>query len=110
VSARVRAAVGLLLVLVASASGCGTALNVYREFATTAAPPPEFYGGVRFEYNIITTPGEPPFDMRFLFLPFLLIDLPFSAVFDTLTLPWVAVRQAFAAQSTTGPETPNPSP
>lgn len=109
-SARFRPAVALVLVLVASASGCGTVLNIQREFATPTAPLPEFYGGVRFEYDFITTPQEPPFDVRFLFLPFILIDLPLSAVADTVTLPWVAVRQAIAAAIGSVSDPPESSP
>jgi uncharacterized protein YceK len=87
----------LVLVLALSASGCGTTLNIQREFVAATAAPPEFFGGVRSEYEFITTPQEPPIDVRFLFLPFILIDLPLSAVADTVTLPWVAVRRAIAA-------------
>src|SRR5262245_52072203 len=110
VSARIRFAVALVLVVAVSSSGCWTFLHIDREFMTSSGPPPEFYGGVRFEYHCITTPGEPPFDMRFVFLPFLLIDLPLSAVGDTVTLPWVAVRQVIAATTENASETSESRP
>ena len=105
-SARIRAVVALLLVPIACASGCGTIINIQQEFGTPTTPP-EFYGGVRIDTDLITTRGE-FFDMLQLVRPLAVIDLPFSAVFDTLALPWVAVRQFLATQSPTQPEPAEP--
>ena len=102
VSDRIRALVALVLVPIACASGCGTIINIQQEFGTPSTPP-EFYGGVRIDTDLLVTRGE-FFDMLQLIRPLAVIDLPLSAVFDTLALPWVAVRQVLAARSPTQPE------
>jgi len=69
------------LVVLISLGGCGTFMNVG---AVRCAPysPPHIYGGVQFdaEYQIAR--------LNFLQMLCGIVDLPFSLVADTLTLPW----------------------
>lgn len=87
--------------------GCGTIGN----FAAT--PRPMVYGGVQFDAAFLAAlhPGETT-DETIGMLVFLMLDLPLSAVGDTLTLPitlWLENRQNCVPVGVPEPERTEPA-
>ena len=89
--------------------GCGTLVNV------TSVAPPEIGGGQRLpyggviwdlegEYRALTAPPPSRFGVHLPMIFFYLIDLPFSAIGDTLTLP-ITIGEALGLSF---PEWPSP--
>jgi uncharacterized protein YceK len=72
-------------------TGCGTLANFPPTLGSGSAIRPErVYGGVRMDLYWISSciiDPEPEPLLRLLFLPLYVLDLPFSAIMDTLTLP-----------------------
>jgi uncharacterized protein YceK len=71
-------------------AGCGTIHNLTPNRQTSEGEiPARVYGGVQGEWGELQAMR---FDdvhcMNLIFLPLYLIDLPLSAIGDTLTLPW----------------------
>ncbi|PNG44939.1 hypothetical protein A1354_03620 [Pseudomonas asplenii] len=87
------AAVSWLLV------GCGSVLTVLQDDADVARDMrkqktycqsiPHIYSGLAFDFCVLNAPPDPS---GFL-VPFVLLDLPLSAVFDTVALPYTVYRQ-----------------
>ena len=50
---------------------------------------PRIYSGLAFDFCVLNAPPDPS---GFL-VPFVLLDLPLSAVFDTVALPYTVYRQ-----------------
>jgi uncharacterized protein YceK len=94
---------GFLLILCAS-SGCGTLHNVEFDTCCSGSSPDSFrvYGGVQADIGCAVktlgemTSADRPVSVRILYgtlVPTLtLLDLPLSAIADTLTLPLVVWR------------------
>jgi len=81
-------------------SGCGTAMTVIqgdadaardlRKHKTNCQSIPRVYSGLAYDFCVL---DAPPDHSGFL-VPFLLLDLPLSGIFDTLSLPYTIYRQA----------------
>ncbi|HEX4613027.1 MAG TPA: YceK/YidQ family lipoprotein [Urbifossiella sp.] len=83
--------------------GCGTLNNV-----TEQAPAVRAYGGVRRDWEVLKMVQEDDSRIMWAFVPSLVVDLPLSLVGDTLTLPYVLVRQAISVVA--GSERPADKP
>ncbi|MCF5702214.1 YceK/YidQ family lipoprotein [Pseudomonas syringae] len=80
-------------------SGCGSALTVLQDDADVARDMrkqktycqsiPRIYSGLAFDFCVLNAPPDPT---GFL-VPFVLLDLPLSGVFDTVSLPYTLYRQ-----------------
>ncbi len=77
----------LIVFALAAAAGCGTVV-------TFTDPEPNFYGGIKWDWNNIAAIGGPmgPCSGGPLGVLIGIIDLPLSFVFDTLMIPVHAVR------------------
>jgi uncharacterized protein YceK len=64
-------------------SGCGTASNFYGR-----APDARVYGGVRQDWASLQMVARDETAMSWPYAPLVAVDLPLSAVGDTLTLPY----------------------
>jgi uncharacterized protein YceK len=78
-------------------SGCGTLANLQGRSSPISMvlppeTPPTAFGGVAGDFRIISGACEDSLCM--LVSPFLLVDLPFSFIGDTISLPLVYVRHA----------------
>ncbi|KAB2526527.1 YceK/YidQ family lipoprotein [Pseudomonas sp. GXM4] len=80
-------------------SGCGSVSTVLqadadaardlRKKKTYCQSIPRIYSGVAFDFCTLNAPPDP----AGMLAPFVLFDLPLSAVFDTLSLPYTVYRQ-----------------
>ena len=80
----------ILAVLASQLGGCGTLINFSQEHHDQSTV--RIYGGVLSDLEALTIPftrrlPNQSILMRFLHIPLGLIDLPFSILADTLTLP-----------------------
>lgn len=102
-------------------SGCGTAVNTLWRTSDEGGKTP--YGGVATDYSVLwqsqinqVNPDHPnPSPLEDFKVLFALIDLPFSALGDTLTLPYVltysAMRQRLSPKTSPSPHlTPTAEP
>jgi uncharacterized protein YceK len=81
-------------------SGCGTVNTVMqqdhdaarslRHQKTYCQSIPRVYSGLAYDFCVLN--GSP--DPSGFLVPFVLLDMPLSAVFDTLSLPYTIYRQA----------------
>jgi len=81
-------------------SGCGSVSTVLqldadaarnlRKQKTYCQSIPRIYSGLAFDFCILNAPPNPAGFM----VPLVLLDLPLSAAFDTLSLPYTIYRQA----------------
>ncbi|MHC8330940.1 YceK/YidQ family lipoprotein [Pseudomonas sp. LB3P25] len=81
-------------------SGCGTAVTVLqddedaarslRKQKTYCQSIPRIYSGLAYDFCVLNAPPDPT---GFL-VPFVLLDLTLSGVFDTVSLPYTIYRQA----------------
>jgi len=89
----------MLAVVSWALSGCGTALTVLQSDADVASDMrkqktycqsvPRIYSGLAFDFCVLNAPPDPT---GFL-VPFVLLDLPLSGLFDTVSLPYTIYRQ-----------------
>ncbi|MBV7478065.1 YceK/YidQ family lipoprotein [Pseudomonas sp. PDM31] len=80
-------------------SGCGTAHTVLQSDADAARglrkqktycqSTPRVYSGLAYDFCVLNAPPDP----TGVLLPFVLLDLPLSGVFDTVSLPYTIYRQ-----------------
>ncbi|MBC3774531.1 YceK/YidQ family lipoprotein [Pseudomonas sp. SWRI99] len=80
-------------------SGCGSAATVLQDDAEAARDLrkqktycqsiPRVYSGLAFDFCVLNAPPDPTGFLA----PFVLLDLPLSAVFDTVALPYTIYRQ-----------------
>ena len=80
-------------------SGCGSVSTVLqgdadaardlRKKKTYCQSIPRIYSGVAFDFCTLNAPPDP----TGMLAPFVWFDLPLSAVFDTLSLPYTVYRQ-----------------
>ena len=80
-------------------SGCGSVSTVLqadadaardlRKKKTYCQSIPRIYSGVAFDFCTLNAPPDP----TGMLAPFVLLDLPLSAVFDTVSLPYTIYRQ-----------------
>lgn len=80
-------------------SGCGSVSTVLQDDADAARDLrkkktycqsiPRVYSGLAFDFCTLNAPPDP----TGMLAPFVLLDLPLSAVFDTLSLPYTIYRQ-----------------
>lgn len=80
-------------------SGCGSVLTVLQDDADVARDMrrqktycqsiPRVYSGLAYDFCVLNAPPDPT---GFL-VPFVLLDLPLSGVFDTVSLPYTIYRQ-----------------
>ena len=80
-------------------AGCGSAMTVLQDDADVARDMrkqktycqsiPRVYSGLAFDFCVLNAPPDPS---GFL-VPFVLLDLPLSGVFDTVALPYTVYRQ-----------------
>lgn len=80
-------------------SGCGTTVSVLQDDADVARDMrkqktycqsiPRIYSGLAFDFCVLHAPPDP----TGVLLPFVLLDLPLSAVCDTVVLPYTVYRQ-----------------
>ena len=92
-----RLLVGLVCVSAALASGCGTLLNTaHYPYASGGE---EIYGGVQLDYRVVAQEHQKRSATT---VALALLDMPFSLVGDTLTLPYTVAlsmsRQGEAGQ------------
>ena len=81
-------------------SGCGSAMTVLQDDADAARDMrkqktycqsiPRIYSGLAYDFCVLNAPPDPS---GFL-VPFVLLDLPLSGVFDTVVLPYTIYRQS----------------
>jgi uncharacterized protein YceK len=86
-------------VLSSALSGCGSVSTVLqgdadaardlRKKKTYCQSIPRVYSGVAFDFCTLNAPPDP----TGMLAPFVLFDLPLSAMFDTLSLPYTVYRQ-----------------
>lgn len=80
-------------------AGCGSVLSVLQDDADVARDMckqktycqsiPRIYSGLAFDFCVLNAPPDP----SGVLLPFVLLDLPLSGVFDTVALPYTVYRQ-----------------
>ena len=80
-------------------SGCGTALTVLqddsdaarslRKQKTYCQSIPRVYSGLAYDFCVLNASPDP----TGVLLPFVLLDMPLSGVFDTVSLPYTIYRQ-----------------
>ena len=80
-------------------AGCGSVMTVLQDDADVARDMrkqktycqsiPRIYSGLAFDFCVLNAPPDPS---GFL-VPFVLLDLPLSGVFDTVSLPYTIYRQ-----------------
>ncbi|WP_277760322.1 YceK/YidQ family lipoprotein [Pseudomonas sp. A34-9] len=80
-------------------AGCGSVMTVLQDDADVARDMrkqntycqsiPRIYSGLAFDFCVLNAPPDPS---GFL-VPFVLLDLPLSGVFDTVALPYTVYRQ-----------------
>lgn len=80
-------------------SGCGTALTVLqgdedaarslRKQKTYCQTIPRIYSGLAYDFCILNAPPDP----TGVLIPFALLDITLSGVFDTVALPYTIYRQ-----------------
>jgi uncharacterized protein YceK len=104
---RVAMAVGLAVL--AGLSGCGTAANTV--FLNEVEGGKRAYGGVRADWEIVRERGEEGSGANLRAPLWAAIDMPFSLVADTVTLPYILGYQAglFGREDTTHPGAGKPS-
>ncbi len=86
-------------VISAVLSGCGSVSTVLqgdadaardlRKKKTYCQSIPRIYSGLAFDFCTLNAPPDP----TGMLAPFVLLDLPLSAVFDTVSLPYTIYRQ-----------------
>jgi uncharacterized protein YceK len=87
--------------LILLASGCGTMVNMAApnvsvkrsNVSVSTRMRRQIYGGVRMDVAILTKRADMPEHGRSAVAPLALVDLPFSAVGDTVTLPFTIADQ-----------------
>ncbi|VEF07471.1 lipoprotein [Pseudomonas fluorescens] len=89
----------MLCAVSAVLSGCGSVLTVLQDDADVARDMrkqktycqsiPRIYSGLAYDFCVLNAPPDPT---GFL-VPFVLLDLPLSGVFDTVSLPYTIYRQ-----------------
>ena len=81
-------------------SGCGTVLTVLqsdedaarslRKQKTYCQSVPRIYSGLAYDFCVLNAPPDP----TGVLIPFALLDITLSGVFDTVALPYTIYRQA----------------
>ncbi|WP_339538296.1 YceK/YidQ family lipoprotein [Pseudomonas sp. RA_15y_Pfl2_54] len=81
-------------------AGCGSAMTVLQDDADVARDMrkqktycqsiPRIYSGLAYDFCVLNAPPDPGGYL----VPFVLLDLPLSGVFDTVALPYTIYRQA----------------
>ena len=90
-------------------SGCGTAANTV--FLNELEGGKRAYGGVRTDWEILRERGESGKRESVSAPVWAAIDMPFSLVADTITLPYIAAYNVglFGREDTTNPSAGKPS-
>ncbi|CAI8925309.1 YceK/YidQ family lipoprotein [Pseudomonas sp. IT-347P] len=80
-------------------AGCGSVMSVLQDDADVARDMrkqktycqsiPRVYSGLAFDFCVLNAPPDPSGYL----VPFVLLDLPLSGVFDTVALPYTVYRQ-----------------
>ena len=98
-----RMAVVIPLAVIAGLSGCGTAANTVLLWPEEGGK--RAYGGVRADWEMIRERGEDGNSGKASVPVLAAIDLPFSLVADTITLPYIVAYNAglFGREDTANP-------